>query len=98
MFRQSPFEKKGAATQLTALLCMWPDFKKQVVNRLVQQRLCSAIMYKEMILKKEQLEGAHIGWCSQALGCPACAPSHNLTQTPARCRSAAMLCRDEASA
>ena len=55
------------ATQLTALLCMWTDFNKQVVDRLVQQRLCSAIMYKEMILKKEQLEGACMDFTASRL-------------------------------
>jgi len=84
------------ATQLTAQLCMWTDFKKQVVDRLVQQRLCSSIMYKEMILKKEQLEGAHTGCCSQALCCPACAPPQRLTRMPASPSRAVMPGRDEA--
>ncbi len=63
------------ALRLTdCIAALWPDFKKQVVDRLVQQRLCSSIMYKEMILKKEQLEGARTGYTCQAQCRPVCAP------------------------
>jgi hypothetical protein len=33
------------------------DFERQVVSRLTQRQLCSRVLYKEQVLRQDQLEG-----------------------------------------